>query len=154
MSSTARDLTGKTFGHLTVVKRVANRNGRVSWFCKCDCGNEKVISAKNLLNGHTISCGHVKADRNHTIAPGYEAKRVNGIATFLLSEKRKIRTDNTTGVTGVKKVKYRDESIHYAADITIAGKRHRIGTFKTIEEAAKARKEAANKLVPNKNSQS
>ncbi|GEL12593.1 hypothetical protein FC15_GL000879 [Lapidilactobacillus concavus DSM 17758] len=146
----SKDLTGQQFGHLTVIGRVANRNGRPMWLCQCDCGKQKEIAGKHLLNGHTISCGHIKRDRNNSIAPGYEANKVDGIAVFLLDDKRKIRTDNTTGVTGVKRVRYRNGSIHYAAAITIAGKRYHIGTYDTIEQAAKARKEAADKLIPKK----
>lgn len=31
--------------------------------CKCDCGKEKVILLQNILNGHTISCGCLGAER-------------------------------------------------------------------------------------------
>ena len=54
------DLTGKTFGRLTVVERDFNTKRRdASWLCKCNCGNEKLISvmAYNLKSDHTQSCG-------------------------------------------------------------------------------------------------
>lgn len=44
-------------------------------------------------------------------------------------------------------VKYRDGSIHYAAEVTVKGKRHRIGTFPTVEEAAQARRAAVDALL-------
>ncbi|WP_461241197.1 hypothetical protein [Paucilactobacillus sp. N302-9] len=144
------DLIGQTFGHLTVIKEAKKLNKRTAWLCQCDCGKQVIVATKYLRNGHTISCGHVKADRNHTVAPGYEAKRVNGVATFLLDKKRKLRTDNSTGITGVKKVKYKDGTIHYSADITINKKRTHIGTFDTIKEAKQARKQAENELIPKK----
>ena len=144
----AIDLTGRVFEHLTVLKRVDNIHGRVAWLCQCDCGNQSVVRGKDLRNGHAISCGHLKTDRNHNIAPGYENKRVNGIAVFLLNDKRKIRTDNTTGVTGVKVHHKRDGSIDYQATITIAGKRHFIGNFPTVDEARLARKKAESELLP------
>lgn len=56
------DLTGRRFGRLTVISRAKDRvfpcgvRG-VSYLCKCDCGNEKVISAAHLRNGHASSCG-------------------------------------------------------------------------------------------------
>jgi len=31
--------------------------------CKCDCGKEKIILLQNILNGHTISCGCLGAER-------------------------------------------------------------------------------------------
>ena len=52
------DLTGKKFGRLTVMSRVRNnKDGRTMWRCKCDCGNERIVSGKCLRNGHTSSCG-------------------------------------------------------------------------------------------------
>lgn len=52
----AVDLAGQKFGRLTVVERVGSKNGHSAWLCKCDCGNEKVITANNLKD-NTISCG-------------------------------------------------------------------------------------------------
>ena len=33
------DLTNKQFGKLTVIKRAPNKNNRIIWECKCECGN-------------------------------------------------------------------------------------------------------------------
>ena len=52
------DLTGQRFGRLTVIERAKNtKNNKAQWLCECDCGNKKVVSAANLKNGGTISCG-------------------------------------------------------------------------------------------------
>lgn len=51
------DLTGQTFGKLTVISRAPNKNGRVIWHCKCECGTETDVAANNLKSGHTLSCG-------------------------------------------------------------------------------------------------
>ena len=53
----AADLTGQTFGNLTVLERAENRHGRTVWRCRCSCGNETVVSAHDLRAGHTKSCG-------------------------------------------------------------------------------------------------
>lgn len=53
----AVDLTGKRFGRLTVIKRVASQNKRSMWFCECDCGGHKAARGSDLKNGHTQSCG-------------------------------------------------------------------------------------------------
>lgn len=37
---TLKDLTGQTFGLLTVVNRAPNKNNRTMWHCRCECGNE------------------------------------------------------------------------------------------------------------------
>lgn len=61
MSGTFKDLTGKRFGKLTVIERAENKgsghNTKAQWKCICDCGNEKIVPACMLNNGHTTSCG-------------------------------------------------------------------------------------------------
>lgn len=53
-----KDLTGNKYGRLTVLKRVEDaKNGAKRWLCKCDCGNEKIVRASNLISGSTKSCG-------------------------------------------------------------------------------------------------
>lgn len=56
------DLTGKKFGHLTVIERVENyiSPSGVSipkWRCQCDCGNIVEIVSSSLRYGKTKSCG-------------------------------------------------------------------------------------------------
>ena len=54
------DLTGRKFGRLTVVAydRTSD-HGDTYWWCKCDCGNPKLISVirHSLIRGTTKSCG-------------------------------------------------------------------------------------------------
>ena len=52
-----KDLIGKKFGNLTVAAYDGKRKGSHYWLCRCDCGNEKVVSQSHLQNGHTKSCG-------------------------------------------------------------------------------------------------
>ena len=55
------NLVGQRFGRLTVVAYAETRgkigNRRPYWLCKCDCGNEKIVSATQLKCKHTKSCG-------------------------------------------------------------------------------------------------
>lgn len=58
---TRKDLTGQTFGKLYVIKRVTNRKKKcgqqqVMYLCKCECGNETIVSYDNLKR-QTRSCG-------------------------------------------------------------------------------------------------
>lgn len=57
------DLTGQTFGNLTVLNITNQRkNGyNVVWHCKCTCGNECDVNALDLKRGHTTSCGCIKS---------------------------------------------------------------------------------------------
>ena len=52
------DLTGRRFGKLLCIEQTdVRKGGRVVWRCKCDCGNETMVSAGQLINGYTRSCG-------------------------------------------------------------------------------------------------
>ena len=54
------DLTGKTFGKLTVVSLLPARakNRQAQWRCRCSCGKwVPVVSGSNLRSGNTASCG-------------------------------------------------------------------------------------------------
>ncbi len=53
-----KDLTGQRFFWLTVIRKFDDPNSKeVKWLCKCDCGNEVVVTAANLKSGNTKSCG-------------------------------------------------------------------------------------------------
>jgi hypothetical protein len=62
-----RDLTGRVFDHLTVIKYAGrNKQGRHLWLCRCDCRNktEILVLGSNLRPaGHTTSCGCKKLER-------------------------------------------------------------------------------------------
>lgn len=38
---------------------------RITWLCKCDCGNRKVIIGEDLKSGSTRSCGCLKEEGNN-----------------------------------------------------------------------------------------
>lgn len=56
---TDADLSGRTFGKLTVVCKTTERskNGDVLWACLCECGRETKISTANLHRRNNPSCG-------------------------------------------------------------------------------------------------
>ena len=58
------DLTGQKFGRLTVIELLPERNKvrNSIWRCKCDCGNEKLVTTALLNNGNTKSCGCIKIE--------------------------------------------------------------------------------------------
>jgi hypothetical protein len=52
------DLVGKVFSRLTVVSMCDREQGkRISWVCKCICGNVVNVSGDSLKQGATKSCG-------------------------------------------------------------------------------------------------
>ncbi len=56
------DLTGQVFGRLTVVSRAEDKGGRVSWNCRCECGNNSIVKGRHLRSGCTRSCGCLSMD--------------------------------------------------------------------------------------------
>jgi|SRR6185437_4294370 len=60
------DLTGKTFGRLTVLEK-DDTGGRLRayWKVKCSCplGTIKVVSGKHLVDGKVIGCGCMQKER-------------------------------------------------------------------------------------------
>ena len=55
--SIAEDLTGQRFGKLTVIRREPSKNGRVRWYCTCDCGGSRIATAHNLKVDGMWNCG-------------------------------------------------------------------------------------------------
>ncbi len=56
---TAPDLTGQRFGRLVVQRAAGTHRGRTAFFCRCDCGIEKVVTRQSLIRIEraTRSCG-------------------------------------------------------------------------------------------------
>lgn len=92
----AKDLVGKKFGKLTVIKRSADHmqpSGKkiVAWTCECECGSIKDVMAQNLLSGCTTSCGcYSRAVRGESlrarrIKHGKSGTRLYKIWTHMIS---------------------------------------------------------------------
>lgn len=61
------DLTGRVFGHLTVLRKgtpYVSPKGvtKVRWLCQCDCGKTIETFTTSLTSGTTKSCGHARFD--------------------------------------------------------------------------------------------
>jgi hypothetical protein len=99
------DLTGKKFGHLTVIELDKAKTAEIktkgrwekAWRCVCDCGKETSVIASKLKSGHTKSCGHIsgentrneaaeKAGKNNAVIKNYDNYAeisLNGIKTLI-----------------------------------------------------------------------
>lgn len=199
----AEDLTGQVFGNLTVLEKAESKSGRTQWKCRCTCGKETVVSARNLKSGKTKSCGcmqyvrkcretdltgqrfgrlvaqyatgkktnryskmwHCRCDCGEEIDVPEDGliygnwkscgclkrevwenipnqlHRIDGTCVEWL-EKRKHRSDNTSGFRGV----YHSKNGNYRVTIGFKGKRFYIGTYKKYEEAVEARLEAEEQI--------
>lgn len=70
------DLTGQTFGKLTVIGRDESRKGvEARWRCACICGGSTTTTGSNLRRGRTTSCGCAVADFNRRTRTTHGARR-------------------------------------------------------------------------------
>ena len=53
------ELTGKTFGRLTVISR---SSGGTFWLCLCSCGRKATIQGSQMRKGMTKSCGCIRKE--------------------------------------------------------------------------------------------
>lgn len=61
-----KDLTGQIFGRLTVLEiNQTTSTKRLSWLCRCNCGNIVSITGENLTSGQTKSCGCLRKELAH-----------------------------------------------------------------------------------------
>jgi hypothetical protein len=58
------DLRGRRYGRLRVIARAKDdTTGRTKWLCECICGGRPApVRARDLLSGHTKSCGCFRRD--------------------------------------------------------------------------------------------
>lgn len=57
------DLTNNKFGRLLVLRfHHKDKHHKAHWYCKCDCGNTKVIAGSSLKRGLSTSCGCYKIE--------------------------------------------------------------------------------------------
>lgn len=64
------DLTNKKFHKLTVLSfHHKDKNKRIFWLCRCDCGKEKIVRSDSLKDNSVKSCGcyHDECHKTHGI---------------------------------------------------------------------------------------
>lgn len=63
------DLTGKRFDRLLVLKRYPENNNqnKPQWVCRCDCGNETIVTGSCLRSGNTKSCGCLNHEKRLSV---------------------------------------------------------------------------------------
>lgn len=64
--SSALNISGKTFGDLTVLEQVEERSsqGGVQWRCRCSCGAEYVVAGTLLVTGRRTHCPDKNSHRD------------------------------------------------------------------------------------------
>lgn len=57
-----RDLTGLTFGRLTVIERAPYRLNDATWICRCSCGGTTDATSYQLTHRKKSSCGCIRRE--------------------------------------------------------------------------------------------
>lgn len=61
-----KNIKGLRYGSLVVISKAGKGyNGAIQWLCKCDCGNEVIISGVSLRDGSRINCGPNNKDHRY-----------------------------------------------------------------------------------------
>jgi 5-methylcytosine-specific restriction endonuclease McrA len=63
LSPRVKDIKGKRFGRLLVLRYLYLKRGKAYWLCLCDCGNKVIVDGGHLKSGHTKSCGCLNIDK-------------------------------------------------------------------------------------------
>ncbi len=75
------DISGQTFGRLSVIERAGNARGRALWRCACSCGHTIVVRSDTLRLGRTRSCGCSK-DGQHLVTHGHAKRKGERSRTY------------------------------------------------------------------------
>ena len=70
------DMIGKTFGRLTVIKRVPNKGKNARWGCICSCGEYVEVDGCHLRNGGVKSCGCILKESKWNKTHGLSNSRI------------------------------------------------------------------------------
>lgn len=136
IKQTDYSLLHKKFNHLEVIGF-----NKYKLICRCDCGNIIELYPSVVVSNHTKSCGcmkNKKASERMNVINKTVFKEDTNIAKIASS---KISKNNKTGIKGI----FKNKKGYYVATIGFKKSKIYLGSYKKIEEAIKARKEAEEK---------
>lgn len=126
---------------ITVLEKTnrKNKQGRILYKCKCDCGNIVYYNSSDLKQNRSCGCWRKSRARiNKTLKT---MKYVENTSISLISKKT-LNSNNTSGFRGVSYDKTRNK---WRAYIKLQYKNKNLGRFDIFEEAAQARLDAEDK---------
>lgn len=128
------DLTNRVFGKLTAIAPAAKHDSKGStlWKCRCACGTEIQVSQDSLLQGRYKSCGCVRQEQQESL---HENLTFVDKTCVEVLERRKSRSDNTSGFRGVS----RGPDGKWLVTIGLQSKRYYVGLYANFDYAVKAR---------------
>lgn len=129
---------GEKYGRLTALEPTEKRSCRaIVWKCRCECGNVMEIRSTLLKNGQATNCGCVKRANNKDNF----TRTLNYVDDTCIEFLEKMDVPLKTSKSGVRGVSLLRDG-RYKAELTFRKKRYYLGTFRVLDDAVKARKEA------------
>ena len=145
----AKNIKGKRFGRLVALEPTEIRdknNDSVVWRCRCDCGNNADVAEYLLSNGRVKSCGCFGRENSAINGKKSCTKQVEKVCVENTRLDNLIAAKPKNNTSGYKGVTWDGNRGKWMAQIVFQGKKHNLGRYNTIEEAAAARKQAEEEL--------
>ena len=107
-----QDIAGQKYGRLTAINSIERHDvsGSIIWECRCECGNTVFYSVNRLKQGRTKSCGCLSAESRGASSENRSDTAEETTLSALVASKE-LRTDNTSGHTGVCYDKRRNNGV-------------------------------------------
>lgn len=85
------DKTGERNGRLVVLCEASERTtgGRIRWHCRCDCGNECIVTGMDMAPGRSQSCGCLQKEK--TVAAN-KSRKTHGHSSGLTADGKRKRS--------------------------------------------------------------
>lgn len=125
-----KDLTGTETDDFKVIDRARSKNQRVYWNCVCKhCGNHVELQSNQIDRYSSCGCKRNRSSKERMAE---------------ISDPDSLRTNKPTAksTTGVRGVYFNKRKGSYQAFINVDKKPKYLGTSKSLEEAARMRREA------------
>lgn len=139
------DITGQRFGKLTALHPTERSvKHSVVWLFKCDCGREIEAPSESVKWRNRVSCSYcrLESQKKQALMMEKNCGHIEGTQVSLILSK-KLNINNTSGYKGVHWVKAKKK---WLAIIQFKNIIYRLGLFKKIEDAIKARADAEERL--------
>ena len=148
------DLAGLRSGDVEVIgfvhagSRKYGKTTKAKMLCRClRCGREFEASAYAIRHGGVKSCA--ECVKQAALPAGRDLRSylaVAGTTPDALAPDKKVKSNSTTGYTGVSLIRSGSQKGRYRAYIYFRGRQYYLGAYDTPEQAAQARRAAEDEV--------
>lgn len=142
------DLEGKTNKYGCVaIKRMDKYLDSYYWLCRCSCGKEFVVLAKNFSKVQSCGCAQTLARKNNMkkAQKAFLDGCVDNTSVYCIKPKMMLK-NNTSGIRGVC---FDRTEQKWQAQIEFKGRNYKLGRYVNKEDAIAVRKEAEEAMFGN-----